>query len=89
MTGWNIKVERINFGLGGTPELVIEKRLREVMANIDGEIQDVIYTNPGDIQKAVVFIVFKGTYKEPVVESKPNTEKVEKGGIKAEITKEE
>lgn len=83
MDKWNVKVVRINFSLGGDIEKQIETKLKPVLAGIKGEVKDVIYTNPSDIQKAIIFVVFRGDYEEPASASNV----VEKGGIRAEIIK--
>ena len=83
MDKWNVKVVRINFGIGGDIDKQIETKLRPALAGVKGEIHSVIYTNPTDIQKAIIFIIFKGEYEETAT----NSSVVEKGGVKAEIIK--
>ena len=83
MDKWNVKVVRINFSMGGDIDKQIEAKLKPALAGVRGEIHSVIYTNPTDIQKAIIFVIFKGEYEESAV----NPNLVEKGGVKAEIIK--
>jgi hypothetical protein len=91
---WNLKVVRVNFSaIRGDFENQIEEQVQKYVKAIDGELKDVIYTNPGDIQKAIIFITYSGTMKIDVPKAAPTepgktVEQVDKGGVKAEIVKE-